>query len=553
MRPYDSRGLSKAYLWASSSVLRVMVSTLVISALLVAAALAFSPIVFGFVSLVILSAVGLIAYRVRHSEAVLDYPGIDRFFQQVPCYLSILNKDLRIIRTNRLFREDFGDRVGEKCHVVYKGTDEVCTDCPVIKTFADGQMHKVERTVTTKDGAKGQMIVYTKPVTDHLGDIIGVMEMATNITEIKELQEQIRAGRREYMNLFERVPCYISIQDKNFRIQRVNRLFRQDLGDGTGKLCYEVYKGLDTVCPDCHVAKTIQDGEIHNSEKTVIRRDGTAARLIVYSSPIFDERGDMTAVMEMATDITEVKRLQRELAYMGRTIAVMAHRIKNILMGLEGGIFVVNTGMEDGDDAMVKQGWEMIQRNVKNVSSIVKDLLYCSREREMSFQQIDPVPVVRSVFDLFEGRARKEGIGFSVDIPEALPEGRFDPDALHSMLTNLVTNALDACVNDAGESKDSHRIRIRGGCREDGGYVFEVEDNGAGIPGAVGECIFEDFFTTKGREGTGLGLLVAQRVVEEHGGTITFWSREGEGTVFRAIFPEVTEGELPDTASTDSC
>lgn len=543
MPRYDSKLLSKAYLWTFSSVYKIVLSSLVIAGVLVVAALALDIYLFFIAATIVLSAIGLVAYQVKQSEVVLEYPGIDRFFQQVPCYLSILDKDLRIIRTNKLFRSDFGDRMGEKCHIVYKCSDEPCPNCPVILTFEDGETHTTEQTVVTKDGQEARMIVYTKPVTDQHGEIVGVMEMATNITEIKELQDEIEAKRKEFKDLFESVPCYISIQDRNFRIQRVNELFRKDFGDEIGELCYKVYRKRDTVCPDCHVAKTLEDGGIHCSEKTVVKRDGSEARLIVYSSPIFDQKGSVTAVMEMCTDITEVKRLQRELTYMGRTIAVMAHRIKNIMMGLEGGIFVVNTGMEDDDDAMVKQGWEMIQRNVMNVSRIVKDLLYCSKEREMNFQQIDPISVVQSVYDLYEGKARKESVQLSIDAPDSLPHGRFDPDALHSVLTNLVTNALDACINDDTEGKDSHRICIRAEYSDMNGHVFEIEDDGMGIPGAAGECVFEEFFSTKGREGTGLGLLVASKVIEEHGGTITFSSIEGKGTTFKATFPKSVQVE----------
>jgi signal transduction histidine kinase len=314
-------------------------------------------------------------------------------------------------------------------------------------------------------------------------------------------------------------------------------LFKQEFGEREGEFCFWVYKNRSEPCPNCPLQKTFEDKQIHSSEETVIRSDGTEMQLIVYSSPIFDEDGNIQAVMEMATDITEVKKLQQELTLMGRTIAVMAHRIKNILMGLEGGIFVVNTGMEENNEADIKQGWEMIERNVDKISHIVRDLLFCSKDREMKFEQVDPATVIRNVYELFAGRAEKEGIHLNLQLPESLPEGRFDPDALHSLLTNLVANSFDACVFDTTEGKDRHEITIRGVWEEPGRYVFEVEDNGIGIPGINGESVFEEFFSTKGREGTGLGLLVAHKVAEEHGGTITFDSRQGEGTTFRAIFP----------------
>jgi len=526
----------------TSSVPGMALAVIILTGMLSVLAAMLHPALFAVAAMMLISLAGIFTYRSRRTQtANATYPKVDRFFQQVPCYLSILNKDLEIIRTNELFRSDFGDRIGEKCHKVYKGSAEPCDDCPVLKTLADGQMHTTEQTVITKAGDLAKMIVYTTPVEDEQGNIVGVMEMATNITELKNLQKQIESGRREYRELFERVPCYISIMDKDFKILRVNELFKKELGAAIGRQCYEVYRKRDSVCPNCHVEQTLKDGKIHSGEKTVLKQDGTESRLIVYSSPIHDEQGNVQAVMEMATDITEVKRLQCELTYMGKTIAVMAHRIKNVLMGLEGSIFVINTGMEDGDEKLVKQGWEMIQRNSKNVSRMVKDLLYCSKEREMTFEQLDPTAVVQSVHELFEARAAQESIDLVMEIPYEMPTGWFDKEAIHSLLTNLVTNAIEACVNDTDDNKDGHRISLSARCDDNGNYVFEVEDNGQGIPGAVGECVFEDFFSTKGREGTGLGLLIAQKVMEEHGGTITFTSREGQGTRFSAVFPRAAE------------
>jgi PAS domain S-box-containing protein len=536
--PYsDLKLVSRFYAWIVGSLYRLISFIILLAALMAVISLLFNPLILGLAAAAILLAMGNVVYNIHRSMTALDLPAVDRFFQMVPCYLSIQNKNLKIIRTNMLFRDDFGERLGEKCHKVYKGSDKICPDCPVLKTFADGKTYSCEETVITKDGKPAQMIVYTTPVYDEKGKIVAVMEMSTNIAKIKELQSQIEAGHKEYRALFDRVPCYISIQDRNLRIIKANEKFQQEFGDYAGRFCYEVFKSRDAICPECHVEKTLRDGKIRSRETSVMRKDGTLARLVAYSSPIYDEKGEISSVMEMSTDITEIKRLEQELADMGKTIALMAHRVKNILMGLEGGIFVVNTGIEDGDDAMVKKGWGMIQRNVENVSRIVKDLLYCSKERKMNFEIIDPGLVVRNVFDLFEDRARKSNVSFDLELPDSLPQGRFDPEALHSLLTNLVINALDACINDATGDKDRHHVIIRSRCESDGKFIFEVEDNGTGIPGHVGESVFEDFFSTKGREGTGLGLLVARRIADEHGGTITFRSVEGKGTVFHAKFP----------------
>jgi len=532
-----SKFLLKASSWGTSSFTKIIVVAVAISFLLTAISIFANPIILYLSITFILLVLGAGTYIVMQSDAALNLKYIDRFFQQVPCYLSIQDRDMNIIRTNELFRRDFGERNKEKCYKVYKNFDDICPNCPVVKTFADGNTHSAEEKVITKDGQTAHMIVYTTPVIDELGNIIGAMEMSTNITEIKKLQKEIEISQREFRDLFERVPCYISILDKNFKIIRINKMFEKEFGAHFGEYCYNVYKHRDTICPDCHLAKTFKDGNIYSSEKTVVKKNGGIAQVIVYSSPIYNDKHEIVAAMEMSTDITEVKKLQQELTYMGKTIAVMAHRIKNLLMGLEGGIFVVNTGMEDGDDSMIKQGWGMIERNVEMVSQIVKDLLFCSKERQMDFQQIKPSETVFNVYELFKGRAQKDGIELKLDMPESLPVGRFDSDALHSFLTNLVTNAFEACVNDTSEIKKRHWVTINAKKTDDNRYLFEVEDNGTGIPGRIKEAVFEDFFSTKGREGTGLGLLVVQKIVEEHDGTLTFTSTEGRGTKFRVVIP----------------
>lgn len=503
-----------------------------------AALLGGAPAVIAVCAVLLFAAIVLTASAQR-SVAVGEgeYPEVDAFFERVPCYISIQDRNFEIVKGNELFRRDFGERRGDKCYKVYKGSDEICPNCPVVKTFADGRTHHSEEVVVTRGGSHAHMIVYTTPIRDDSGEIVQVMEMSTNITEIKRLQAELQAREREYRDLFDQVPCYISIQDRDLKIKNANRLFEHEFGDCKGRYCYEVYKGRNTPCSNCPVEKSFEDGEIHCGEETLVGRDGAESQMIVYSSPIYEETGEILAVMEMATDITEVKDLQRELTFMGRTIAVMAHRIKNILMGLEGGIFVVNTGMEDDDREVIQKGWVMIERNVAKISRIVRDLLYCSKDREMTRENIDPAIIVGSVHDLFSGRALKEGLEFKLEMEKSLPVGEFDQDALHSMITNLVTNAFDACLTDPTEGKDHHWITIRSWWGDDEKYYFEVEDNGPGIPGCDDECVFEEFFSTKGREGTGLGLLVAHKVVEEHGGTITYKSTEGQGTIFRAVIP----------------
>jgi len=340
--------------------------------------------------------------------------------------------------------------------------------------------------------------------------------------------------RRDYQRLFESVPCYICVLDRDLRIRESNELYRWAFGNVNGRYCYEACKGRKSECPECLVQATFQDGQVRSSEEVLKAQSGQKFDLVVYSMPIRNDHGEITSVMEVFTDITDVKKLQRQLTLMGRAVAGMAHRIKNILMGLEGGIFVVNSGMESGDQAQIAEGWEMVERNVKTVSALVKDLLFCSKKRLPKYQpDVCPQDVMQRVHDLYARRVANDGIDLCLELGEPRVCGIFDLDGLQNMLSNLVANAIDACRFDTTADKPRHEITLRCLQEKDGTTVFEVEDNGAGIPDEQSGKVFEEFFSTKGTEGTGVGLLVVQKVAEEHHGGVTFSSRAGRGTRFQ--------------------
>jgi signal transduction histidine kinase len=103
-------------------------------------------------------------------------------------------------------------------------------------------------------------------------------------------------------------------------------------------------------------------------------------------------------------------------------------------------------------------------------------------------------------------------------------------------LMNLVTNAIDACIFDPGVDKD-HQVTVVTAVEDTGTIRFEIKDNGCGMNEEVRAKLFSSFFSTKGVKGTGLGLLVTAKLVEEHKGTIDVDSTEGEGTTFILRFP----------------
>jgi signal transduction histidine kinase len=376
--------------------------------------------------------------------------------------------------------------------------------------------------------------------------LVGAWWMYLRITPpTTESQEQIRdlayallASRRQYERLFSAVPDFICVLDQKHNILQANDLYRREFGANDKSRCYEVCKQRTTKCPDCVVDATFADGIARIQEEILVTRSGRQITTLVHTQPIFDENLNIEAVMEVFTDVTEIARLQRQLALTGRAVAGTAHRIKNILMGLEGGIFIVNEGLETDDRAAINEGWEMVERNVQRVSAIVKDLLFCAKERTPEFETgIRPQDIVLEVHDLYADRMADERIEVRVDIAPDCEPGTYDPEAIHSLLCNLVGNAIDACRFDSSENKAGHWVELRCSQNGNGETVFEVEDNGEGIPEELSNKVFHEFFSSKGVEGTGIGLLVVQKIAEEHGGSVTFTSTPGKGTVFTVTIP----------------
>jgi histidine kinase len=131
--------------------------------------------------------------------------------------------------------------------------------------------------------------------------------------KISEKQAELNKQRDEYQNLFERVPCIITVQDRNYKLIRYNKEFYEKFKPEPGDTCYAAYKGRKEKCVICPVEKTFEDGLSHFSEERGFNKDGTPTHWIVNTSPIKNERGEIVAAMEMNLDVTQTKLLEQEL------------------------------------------------------------------------------------------------------------------------------------------------------------------------------------------------------------------------------------------------
>lgn len=221
------------------------------------------------------------------------------------------------------------------------------------------------------------------------------------------------------------------------------------------------------------------------------------------------------------------------LAAVGQTIAMMAHHIKNILQGLEGGGFLIREGLSQHDETLIRRGWEFIEKNQARITKVIADMLTFSKDREPDLAPADLNKVASDVTDLMRARASEYGVRLDFRPDESLPPGLFDAEAMHGAILNVVTNAIDACAAEDG----GHVLITTVYDESTGDALVLVDDDGPGIPAEKISEIFTLFVSDKRSRGTGLGLPVVKKVLKEHRGDASVESQVGKGSRFTLRFP----------------
>jgi len=267
-----------------------------------------------------------------------------------------------------------------------------------------------------------------------------------------------------------------------------------------------------------------------------------------FSGTVLLEKNEQMGTVTFFQDLREIKRLEQELvkserlAAVGQTVAGLAHGIKNILHGLKGGSYLVDIGINKDDSVKLKKGWEMIKRNVGRTSNLVMDLLSYAKEREPRYEICDPNQIADDVCSLVQDKALENNVAILKEFDNTIGEVSMDPNTLHEVLLNLMSNAVDACLFDENMGKN-WQVRLATTRAKGNRIKFEVTDNGAGMDEDVMQKLFTSFFSTKGHRGTGLGLMVTRKLIEEHMGEIKVDSQPGVGTTFSFYLPYTSAGD----------
>jgi len=453
-------------------------------------------------------------------------------FNELPCLVSIHSDYLEIVAHNTLFEERLGNKVGANSFDIYSDRENGGNACPVQKTFATGKGQRSRETFIGKDGEEIPVTVYTAPIPDNEGNVSLVLEISVDMSEVTRLKDELLTTRYKYQRLFDEAPCYITVQNPDLTIAEANRLFKKDFGDVEGELCFKTYH-LDASCDGCIVKETLADGEPRQRETVVTTLDGERKNVLVQSAPIHDASGKVIQVMELSTDITEIRKLQDHLTSLGIMLGSMSHGVKGMLTSLDGGIYRLESGLRKNDSQRISDATQTLKSMIGRVKKMVLDILYYAKSRELETEKIDATEFLRDTAAIGAAKAEVTGVEMVVDIPEALGTLDIDAAAMSAALVNFLENGVDAC--DA-RNKEGGCLQIRAE-RKDKSLVVTIADNGTGMDRETREKIFTLFFSSKGKRGTGIGLFISNQTIERHGGTIAVESELNQGSTFTITLP----------------
>jgi len=479
-------------------------------------------------------------------EVSTDITEVERIKQEhqlildhIPCNIVVLDKNLKIVRGNHLFKQTFGNQEGCFCYKAFKDKDEECEECPARRTLEDGKMHQSHSQVKDINGQQVELQVTTVPLGLSEDNFEFVMEMAVDVTHTLKLEDDLKVAHAMMQAMIATsLDGVIAVDEKN-RVAIFNPAARNlmDVPPGHSITGEELSLMLPENFMDT-VAKSTALVSLADTKIATMTGATIPARIV--GMRLMGGNRDMGMAFSIQ-DLRPLKKLEKEklsaehMAAVGQTVAGLAHGVKNLVMALEGGLYMLKTGIKSGKAERMDQGMDILIRNTERIGTFVKELLSFSKGRLIQTSLADPMAIAGEVVDLYSAKATELDINLALAPAEAISPVNLDYEGMHECLTNLVGNAIDACR--MSEKDEQCRVEVR--VIENADFlVFEVEDSGCGMGADVKKKVFTNFFTTKGTGGTGLGLLTTKKIVHAHGGSIGLESEPGRGTVFKIQIPK---------------
>ncbi len=495
--------------------------------------------------------------RELEKQMARDRRELQEIINAIPDMVLVINRDRRIERVNARFEEMTGikreEALGKPCADIYckMSEEDLSSDgvCPFRDVMNSGHAVSMIRYYPESETEEESYHEVTaNPVRDENGEIIRVIKTSRPITEQVRLKRETEEREFRFRQFMDAAYDLIVMKDAGGRYLYINQQAANLLGKSP-----EDFEGrTDPEVLPARLARRLmeQDREVLRERRHLYRQEkltvaGKRYVLDTVRFPLFNYKDDVIGVASISRDVTQHKRLERELveserlAAVGKLAAGVAHEINNPLTGIL--TFTESLLMDTGPDDPVKEDYEVIMRETMRCRQIVRDLLDYARMEKPKREYSDLNRIIERAVNIVYKQAEFHDIRFNYELDPGLPQALVDPSQIQQAILNLVINAKDA-MNKTGTITLASRSIDSGGSA-----LIEVRDEGQGIPREKMKEIFEPFYTTKGTEGNGLGLPVVMSIIEQHGGEVNIDSEVGKGTSFKFTIPAKSAEAMEET------
>jgi len=232
--------------------------------------------------------------------------------------------------------------------------------------------------------------------------------------------------------------------------------------------------------------------------------------------------------------IHDKTELQDNLSDLGLMVGSISHGIKGLLTGLDGGLYLLDAGLKKENLGKIKEGGDILKLMVERIRRMVSDILFYAKERNLRRDKVNIHAFATEVICVVEPKIQTHKIQLQQHFDLRVETIEIDSGFVHSALINILENAIDACLRDKGNQEPTIEFTVRNDKKN---LFFIISDNGVGMDMETRDKLFSLFYSSKGRDGTGLGLFLSNKIIAQHGGSINVDSVSGKGTRFTIQIP----------------
>jgi histidine kinase len=468
-------------------------------------------------------------------------------FDQVPCLITVQDKNFRLLNFNQEFASQFEPKPGDYCFKAYKGRNEKCVNCLVEKTFEDGKVRSGEETGLNKDGNMSHWILRTSPIRSESGEIIATMEMSIDITEKRKLEKELEISEQKYQEIFDNIPNPVFVLDyENLEILDCNASVEAVYDYVKEKIVHKSFLDLFLEEERDRYTKTIKSTSVLDRVRHVTH---SGENIFVNIRVSLSEYPGRKVLLVTTSDIT--KRLETEqqliqaskMATLGEMASAMAHELNQPLSVIKTacGFFIMKTDEKESiEEGILSEVIEKMDRNVDRATRIINNMREFARKSGMDIVKVQVNDVIEKAFEFFTQQMKLREIEMAWELEKDIPKIDADPGRLEQVFINLFLNARDAIEEKWAFRKpieSKKKITVTSKFDEEK-VICQVCDTGIGVSESLRDKIFEPFFTTKEvGKGMGLGLSISYGIVKEFGGSISAAPNKPEGACFILEFP----------------